>query len=122
MKFQENGFQNRISRFMKTAAKTEIFQNFHAKIWKPWKKYFLNFSILSLRVWIECLTELIPSILNRLISFQHPLNPLFFLIAGNFTRSGNALIVIESDKVHQAGLNCYELATLILFYNTIPMR
>ncbi|XP_070494733.1 uncharacterized protein Pura isoform X3 [Chironomus tepperi] len=43
-------------------------------------------------------------------------------LPGNYTRTGFPLIVIESDKVHQAGLNCYEIATLILFYNTIPMN
>lgn len=43
-------------------------------------------------------------------------------VLGNFTKAGFAMIVIESDKVHQAGLNCYEIAQLILFYNTIPMK
>ncbi|CRL08309.1 CLUMA_CG021360, isoform A [Clunio marinus] len=43
-------------------------------------------------------------------------------LPGNFTTAGYPLIVIESDKVHQAGLNCYEFATILLFYNTIPMN
>lgn len=47
---------------------------------------------------------------------------IYFILAGNYTRTGFPLIAIESDKVHQAGLNCYEIATLILFYNTIPMK
>ncbi|KAG5679443.1 hypothetical protein PVAND_009009 [Polypedilum vanderplanki] len=43
-------------------------------------------------------------------------------LPGNYTKNGYPLITIESDKVHEAGLNCYEIATLILFYNTIPMN
>jgi hypothetical protein len=59
---------------------------------------------------------------NRQCVVKTTLFNCLFIHAGNYTKAGYPLIVIESDKVHQAGLNCYEIATLILFYNTIPMK
>lgn len=34
--------------------------------------------------------------------------------------NGLPIITIEAKTLMESGLNCYEIATLILYYNTIP--
>uniref|UniRef100_A0A8D8IBJ9 Pleckstrin homology domain-containing family G member 4B n=1 Tax=Culex pipiens TaxID=7175 RepID=A0A8D8IBJ9_CULPI len=43
-------------------------------------------------------------------------------IPGTYDRSGSPLIYIEVEKVLTAGLNCYEIATVLLYYNTLPIQ
>ncbi|XP_058837694.1 uncharacterized protein LOC131693672 [Topomyia yanbarensis] len=43
-------------------------------------------------------------------------------IPGTFDRSGSPLIYIEVEKVLASGLNCYEIATVLLYYNTLPIQ
>lgn len=40
--------------------------------------------------------------------------------AGTRTLQGDPLVNVDADAVASAGLNCYELATLLLYYSTIP--
>ncbi|EAT44609.1 AAEL004066-PA [Aedes aegypti] len=41
---------------------------------------------------------------------------------GTYDRSGSPLIYIEAEKVLASGLNCYEIATVLLYYNTLPIQ
>ncbi|XP_058457064.1 uncharacterized protein LOC131434407 [Malaya genurostris] len=43
-------------------------------------------------------------------------------IPGTFDRSGSPLIYIDVEKVLASGLNCYEIATVLLYYNTLPIQ
>ncbi|XP_065087755.1 uncharacterized protein Pura [Ochlerotatus camptorhynchus] len=43
-------------------------------------------------------------------------------IPGTYDRSGSPLIYIEAEKVLASGLNCYEIATVLLYYNTLPIQ
>ncbi|XP_055536209.1 uncharacterized protein LOC129724944 isoform X2 [Wyeomyia smithii] len=43
-------------------------------------------------------------------------------IPGTYDRSGSPLIYIEVEKVLASGLNCYEIATVLLYYNTLPIQ
>ncbi|CAO1324103.1 unnamed protein product [Diamesa hyperborea] len=42
-------------------------------------------------------------------------------LPGAYNKAGCPLIVIDSDKIQQAGINFYEIATVLLFYSTIPL-
>lgn len=53
------------------------------------------------------------------------INPLFLCFSsppGTYDRSGSPLIYIEVEKVLTSGLNCYEIATVLLYYNTLPIQ
>ncbi|XP_055611891.1 uncharacterized protein LOC129758418 [Uranotaenia lowii] len=43
-------------------------------------------------------------------------------IPGTYDRSGSPLIFIEVEKCLASGLNCYEIATVLLYYNTLPIQ
>uniref|UniRef100_A0A336K1P8 CSON003678 protein n=1 Tax=Culicoides sonorensis TaxID=179676 RepID=A0A336K1P8_CULSO len=43
-------------------------------------------------------------------------------LPGTHDNNGIPLITVEADKVIAAGLNCYEIATVLLYYSTIPLR
>lgn len=47
---------------------------------------------------------------------------LILLISGTYDRAGSSIITIEVDKLFLSGLNCYEIATVLLYYTTIPIR
>uniref|UniRef100_A0A182R0Z4 DH domain-containing protein n=1 Tax=Anopheles farauti TaxID=69004 RepID=A0A182R0Z4_9DIPT len=46
---------------------------------------------------------------------QHPRS-------GTHDRSGTPIIYIEVEKTLASGLNCYEIATVLLYYNTLPIH
>ncbi|KFB50947.1 AGAP006188-PA-like protein [Anopheles sinensis] len=41
---------------------------------------------------------------------------------GTHDRSGSPIIYIEVEKTLASGLNCYEIATVLLYYNTLPIQ
>ncbi|XP_058122091.1 uncharacterized protein LOC131294118 [Anopheles ziemanni] len=43
-------------------------------------------------------------------------------IPGTHDRSGSPIIYIEVEKTLASGLNCYEIATVLLYYNTLPIQ
>ncbi|XP_053672805.1 uncharacterized protein LOC128723122 [Anopheles nili] len=43
-------------------------------------------------------------------------------IPGTHDRSGSPIIYIEVAKTLASGLNCYEIATVLLYYNTLPIQ
>ncbi|XP_035910129.1 uncharacterized protein LOC118511319 isoform X3 [Anopheles stephensi] len=43
-------------------------------------------------------------------------------IPGTHDRSGSPIIYIEAEKTLASGLNCYEIATVLLYYNTLPIQ
>ncbi|XP_052893536.1 uncharacterized protein LOC128301212 isoform X1 [Anopheles moucheti] len=43
-------------------------------------------------------------------------------IPGTHDRSGAPIIYIEVEKTLASGLNCYEIATVLLYYNTLPIQ
>ncbi|XP_055619314.1 uncharacterized protein LOC129764351 [Toxorhynchites rutilus septentrionalis] len=43
-------------------------------------------------------------------------------IPGTHDRSDSPLIFIDAEKVLTSGLNCYEIATVLLYYNTLPIQ
>lgn len=49
-------------------------------------------------------------------------NLVRFPFAGTRTLQGDPLVSVDAGAVAGAGLNCYELATLLLYYSTIPER
>jgi pleckstrin homology domain-containing family G member 4 len=44
------------------------------------------------------------------------------IFAGNEDTNGHPIVTIQASDVLKAGLNCYEIATVLLYYNTIPLR
>uniref|UniRef100_A0AAG5D9S6 DH domain-containing protein n=1 Tax=Anopheles atroparvus TaxID=41427 RepID=A0AAG5D9S6_ANOAO len=43
-------------------------------------------------------------------------------IPGTHDRSGSPIIYIEVEKTLASGLNCYEIATVLLYYDTLPIQ
>uniref|UniRef100_A0A9I3EI59 DH domain-containing protein n=1 Tax=Anopheles dirus TaxID=7168 RepID=A0A9I3EI59_9DIPT len=43
-------------------------------------------------------------------------------IPGTHDRSGSPIIYVEVEKTLASGLNCYEIATVLLYYNTLPIH
>lgn len=43
-------------------------------------------------------------------------------IADTYDVNGFPIITIETRILMESGLNCYEVATLILYYSTIPLK
>ncbi|XP_058058962.1 uncharacterized protein LOC131209832 [Anopheles bellator] len=43
-------------------------------------------------------------------------------IPGTHDRSGSPIIYIEVEKTLASSLNCYEMATVLLYYNTLPIQ
>uniref|UniRef100_A0A4Y0BMR3 DH domain-containing protein n=2 Tax=Anopheles funestus TaxID=62324 RepID=A0A4Y0BMR3_ANOFN len=43
-------------------------------------------------------------------------------IPGTHDRSGSPIIYIEVEQTLASGLNCYEIATVLLYYNTLPIQ
>lgn len=52
--------------------------------------------------------------------FLHHKNP--FNITDTHDINGLPILTIETKILMDSGLNCYEVATLILYYNTIPTK
>lgn len=46
----------------------------------------------------------------------------FFLISGTHDLNGSPIIQIEAENLITAGVNCYEIATVLLYYSTIPLK
>lgn len=46
----------------------------------------------------------------------------YFLSLDTHDVNGFPIITIETKILMESGLNCYEVATLILYYNTIPTK
>ncbi|CAD7080703.1 unnamed protein product [Hermetia illucens] len=56
------------------------------------------------------------------ITYQGACQFLVVAPAGTRDLKGRPIITIEASNVTEAGLNCYEVATVLLYYSTIPER
>ncbi|KAM8709123.1 hypothetical protein ACLKA7_016006 [Drosophila subpalustris] len=63
-------------------------------------------------------TELLPP--NSISELPEKLLNSGVFLPGTRTLQGDPLVNVDPDAVAGAGLNCYELATLLLYYSTIP--
>ncbi|XP_034103028.1 LOW QUALITY PROTEIN: uncharacterized protein LOC117567274 [Drosophila albomicans] len=69
---------------------------------------------------METETELLPP--NSISELPEKLLNSGVYLPGTRTLQGDPLVHVDGDAVASAGLNCYELATLLLYYSTIPER
>ncbi|XP_064539788.1 rho guanine nucleotide exchange factor 40 isoform X2 [Drosophila montana] len=69
---------------------------------------------------METETELLPP--NSISELPEKLLNSGVYLPGTRTLQGDPLVHVDADAVAGAGLNCYELATLLLYYSTIPER
>lgn len=46
----------------------------------------------------------------------------FLLIPDTHDINGSPIITVEAEKVLSSGLNYFEIATILLYYNTIPIE
>lgn len=46
----------------------------------------------------------------------------FYLPLGTNDLKGHPIVTVDAEFVLTAGLNCYEIATVLLYYSTIPER
>lgn len=46
----------------------------------------------------------------------------FFAFSGTHDLNGSPIIQIEAENLITAGVNCYEIATVLLYYSTIPLK
>ncbi|KAI8040290.1 hypothetical protein M5D96_006230, partial [Drosophila gunungcola] len=67
-----------------------------------------------------CETELLPP--SSIGELPEKLLTSGVYLPGTRTLQGDPLVSVDAACVASAGLNCYELATLLLYYSTIPER
>ncbi|XP_017066733.1 uncharacterized protein LOC108104909 isoform X2 [Drosophila eugracilis] len=67
-----------------------------------------------------CETELLPP--SSIGELPEKLLTSGVYLPGTRTLQGDPLVTVDAACVASAGLNCYELATLLLYYSTIPER
>ncbi|XP_043065127.1 uncharacterized protein LOC108086975 isoform X2 [Drosophila ficusphila] len=67
-----------------------------------------------------CETELLPP--SSISELPEKLLTSGVYLPGTRTLQGDPLVSVDAACVASAGLNCYELATLLLYYSTIPER
>lgn len=46
----------------------------------------------------------------------------FTSFSGSQDIHGHPIVQIETEKLLASGVNCYEIATVLLYYSTIPLR
>lgn len=61
-------------------------------------------------------------LINSFVIFEIHFTISLILLAGTHDLKGNPLVTVDAESVLAAGLNCYEIATLLLYYSTIPER
>lgn len=86
-------------------------------------------AIIGLEIWHSKSTETLYVIFTNINKHKIiiPTNVLFnssrsARYTGTRDLNGASIITVEADKLITAGLNCYEIATVLLFYSTIPIK
>lgn len=89
-------------------------------------------AIIGLEIWHSKSTETLYVIFGLTTNINKhkiiiPTNVLFnssrsARYTGTRDLNGASIITVEADKLITAGLNCYEIATVLLFYSTIPIK
>lgn len=75
---------------------------------------------MSIVIWKK--KNIVDHILSCNIIKRLLIKNVYDLITGTRDLKGNPLVTVDAEGVVSAGLNCYEIATLLLYYNTIPER